>query len=167
MLHNEDALQLRRFEPHDTTAIITWPQSLREARWWAGPQTQWPLAPKVMQRWHYDPDTHPYVLHNGASLLGYGELWVDAEEQEVELARLIVAPALRRQSIGVALVRRLLEEAQRTAYGRAFLRVVPENRVAIACYLRAGFTLVSEADQRAFNRGQPIEYLWMGHVARQ
>ena len=32
------------------------------------------------------------VVQRTASLLGYGELWVDAEEQEVELARLIVAP---------------------------------------------------------------------------
>jgi ribosomal protein S18 acetylase RimI-like enzyme len=120
-----------------------------------------------MQRWHYDPDTYPYVLHSGVSLLGYGELWVDAGEQEVELARLIVAPAQRGQGIGVTLVRRLLEEVRRTAYPRAFLRVVPDNRIAIACYLRAGFTAVIKADQQTFNRGQPIEYLWMSHVACQ
>lgn len=167
MIHNETLLQLRRFRPHDTASLITWPQSLAEAQWWAGPQTPWPLAPTVIQRWHTDPDARPYVLHNGALLLGYGELWVDAEEQEVELARVIVAPAQRGTGLGVALVRQLLAEAGRTAYARTFVRVVPENRVAIACYLRAGFTPVSQVDQLAFNRGQPIAYLWMSHVARQ
>lgn len=163
MLHNGNTLQLRRFSPQDITPIITWPQSLAEAQWWAGPQTQWPLAPEAVQRWHYDPDVHPYVLHSGGAPLGYGELWVDAEEQEVELARLLVAPWQRGRGIGVALVRLLLEEAGRIAYPRAFLRVVPDNHIAIACYGQVGFTTVSPADQQAFNRGQPVEYLWMGY----
>jgi hypothetical protein len=96
MRHNGNVLQLRRFSPQDATTIIGWPQSLREAQWWAGPHTRWPLTPEAMQRWHYDPGTHPYVFHSGASMLGYGELWLDAEEQEVALARLIVLPMKRR-----------------------------------------------------------------------
>ncbi|NJO82316.1 MAG: GNAT family N-acetyltransferase [Blastochloris sp.] len=166
MSHNESILQLRRFAPHDMAALISWPQSLTEVQWWAGPQTPWPLTPVMIQRWHTDPDARPYVLHRGEALLGYGELWVDAEEQEVELARVIVAPTQRGKGFGVALVGQLLAEAGRTAYPRTFVRVVPENRVAIACYLRAGFTPVSPADQRAFNRGQLIEYLWMSYDAR-
>jgi [ribosomal protein S18]-alanine N-acetyltransferase len=84
----------------------------------------------------------------------------------VELARVIVAPTQRGKGFGVTLVRELLAEAGRTAYPRTFVRVVPENRVAVACYLRAGFTPVSVDDQRAFNRGQPIKYLWMRYDTR-
>lgn len=166
MTYNENVLQLRRFTPHDAAALISWPQSLAEARWWAGPQTRWPLTPAVIQRWHTDPDARPYLLHSGELLLGYGELWVDAEEQEVELARVIVAPTQRGKGFGVTLVQQLLAEARCSAYPCTFVRVVPENRVAIACYLRAGFTPVSLDDRQAFNRGQPIEYLWMSHIAR-
>lgn len=166
MLHNENLIQLRRFAPHDTASIISWPRSLSEAQWWAGPQTPWPLTPAMIQRWHTDPDARPYLLHSDELLLGYGELWVDAEEQEVELARVIVAPTQRGQGLGLALVQQLLAEAGRTAYHRTFVRVVPENRVAVACYMQAGFAPVSPADQRAFNRGQPIEYLWMRYDAR-
>jgi RimJ/RimL family protein N-acetyltransferase len=167
MTYNENVVQLRRFAPHDTAALISWPQSHAEAQWWAGPQTRWPLTPTVVQRWHIDPDARPYVLHNGEVQLGYGELWVDAEEQEVELARVIVAPTQRGKGFGVALVRQLLTEAGRSAYPRSFVRVVPENRVALACYLRAGFTPVNVHDQQAFNRGQPMEYLWMLHTMGQ
>lgn len=167
MLHNGNTLQLQRYLPQDAASILTWAQSLAEARWWAGPQTQWPIPPEVFQRWHADPDVQPYVLGNETVLLGYGELWVDAAEQEVELARLIVAPQHRGQGIGSAFVRFLLEEAQHTGYPRAFLRVFPDNHGAIACYHRAGFTPVSPAEQQAFNHGQPMPYHWMGYALDQ
>ncbi len=162
MSDNETILQLRRFSPDDLAAILAWPQSVTEARWWAGPQTVWPIPIEVVQRWHADPDVHPYLLVNGSMLLGYGELWIDVEEQEVELARIIIAPAHRRQGLGVAFVRLLLEEVRNTAYKR-FLRVFPDNHVAMNCYVRAGFTQVNLADQETFNQGQPIKYVWMSY----
>jgi ribosomal protein S18 acetylase RimI-like enzyme len=159
-----NTLCLRHFLPRDAASLITWPQSIIEARWWAGPQTNWPLSLGVVQRWHDDPEVRPFILTDGATLLAYGEVWVDVVEQEVELARLIVAPGQRGQGLGVALVHLLLDEASYTGYGRAFLRVVPDNHVAKSCYLRAGFTVLSSAEQQTFNRGQPVEYLWMYHT---
>ncbi|HEY0733814.1 MAG TPA: GNAT family N-acetyltransferase [Herpetosiphonaceae bacterium] len=164
MLNSESTLQLRRYSAQDAATILTWPQSIAEARWWAGPQTRWPLPLEVFQRWHADSDVQPYVLSSQNILLGYGELWVDAAEQEVELARLIVAPQHRGQGIGLALVRLLLDTARRTEYPRAFLRVFPDNHGAIACYLRAGFTPVSPAEQQTFNQGQPVTYHWMSYA---
>jgi ribosomal protein S18 acetylase RimI-like enzyme len=154
-------LILEPFEDRHAPTIIGWPQSVKESRWWAGPATTWPLDPSVMERWHADPDVHPYVLSERGAVIGYGELWVDAEEQEVELARLIVAPDRRGQGVGRRLVRLLLHEARDTGYPYAFLRVFPENRAGIACYLRSGFAQVSPADQQRFNQGQPVDYLWM------
>ncbi len=151
MLTNESTPQLRRFSPQDAASVLAWPQSLTEARWWAGPQTSWPIPPEAFQRWHDDPDAHPYILGDRATPLGYGELWIDAAEREVELARLIVAPGQRGQGVGASLVRLLLDEARRTGYPRAFLRVFPDNQAAISCYLRAGFTPVSPAEQQSFN----------------
>lgn len=164
-LPNTNLVALRRFSAQDATAIVTWPQSITEARWWAGPQTDSPLASAVVQRWHADPDVHPYSLHQGTRLLGYGELWIDSVAAEVELARLIVAPAHRGQGIGVRLVQLLLEQAWQTGYPQAFLRVCPDNHAAITCYLRAGFTLISAAEQQSFNQGQFIDYLWMCALA--
>jgi ribosomal protein S18 acetylase RimI-like enzyme len=47
---------------------------------------------------------------------------------------------------------------------RVFLRVVPDNQIAISCYHRAGFTPVSSAEQQSLNKGQPVEYHWMSCV---
>jgi RimJ/RimL family protein N-acetyltransferase len=156
-----EQLILRPFESRQAPTVVAWPQSVEEARWWAGPQTSWPLHPSVMERWHTDPEIHPYVLSDQGALIAYGELWLDAEEQEVELARLIVAPERRGQGVGRRLVRLLLQNAGHTDYPYAFLRVFPENRAGIACYLRSGFAEVSQADQQLFNQGQPLDYLWM------
>ena len=57
-----------------------------------------------------------------------------------------VAPKYHRQGVGIALAPSLLDEARRTAYPRAFLRVFPYNHVASACYVRTSFTPVNQAD---------------------
>jgi RimJ/RimL family protein N-acetyltransferase len=41
------------------------------------------------------------------------------------------------------------------------VRVVPENGAAIGCYRAAGFSPVSEPERGEFNRGQPVDYVWM------
>lgn len=159
-----EQLILRPFEGRHAPTIVAWPQSVEEARWWAGPRTAWPPHPSVMERWHADPEVHPHVLIDRGALIGYGELWADAEEREVELARLIVAPERRGQGVGRRLVGLLLENARHTGYPYAFLRVFPENRAGIACYLKSGFEQVCPADQQRFNQGQPVDYLWMRYA---
>jgi ribosomal protein S18 acetylase RimI-like enzyme len=103
------------------------------------------------------------VLCVGDALVGYGEVWVDEAEHEVELGRIIVDPAGRGQGVGSRLVRLLLEKASHSGYPYAFVRVVPDNRAAIACYRGAGFSRVPEAEREEYNRGQPVDYIWMRH----
>ena len=92
---------------------------------------------------------------------GYGELWTDEAEQEVELARIIVDPDYRGRGVGKRLVCMLLERASVTSLPDAFVRVVPENGAAIACYVGAGFSPVPEKEREEFNSGQPVDYVWM------
>lgn len=120
-----------------------------------------PVETSVFDVWHADPDVQPYVLCEGDVPLGYGEVWRDQEEQEVELARILVKPANRGKGVGRQLVSLLLEQAKLTGYPDAFVRVYPENRAAIACYLRAGFAPVSAEAQQQYNQGQPVAYLWL------
>jgi ribosomal protein S18 acetylase RimI-like enzyme len=117
----------------------------------------------VFGRWHADPDVRPYTFCHEEKPIGYGELWVDDPEQEVELARIIVSPDQRGRGVGRRLVRELLERAALTGLPDAFVRVVPENRAAIGCYRGAGFSPVSEPEREEFNRGQPFDYVWMHH----
>ena len=53
------------------------------------------------------------------------------------------------------LVSLLTTEARRRGFEDVWLRVRAENEQAIACYRAAGFVRASEAEEAAFNVGQP------------
>jgi ribosomal protein S18 acetylase RimI-like enzyme len=150
---------LREFRGPDAQEVARWPGSPDEVRRWAGSDPGWPVDVAVFGRWHVDPDVRPYILCDEEEPIGYGEVWVDEPEQEVELARIIVSPDRRGNGKGRRLVRLLLERAVLARLPDAFVRVVPENGAAIGCYRGAGFSPVSEREE--FNRGQPVDYVWM------
>jgi ribosomal protein S18 acetylase RimI-like enzyme len=152
---------LREFREPDAREVARWPGSLDEVRRWAGRDPGWPVDVAVFGRWHADHDVRPYILCDGGEPIGYGEVWVDEAEQEVELARIIVSPDQRGRGVGRRLVRLLLDRAALAGLPDAFVRVVPENRAAIGCYRGAGFAPVSEPEREEFNRGQPVDYVWM------
>ena len=122
-------------------------------------------ADEVLAGWHTDPDITGHLLLRGGEPVAYGELWVEADEDEAELAHLVVDPALRRQGLGRALAVQLVATARAAGLAHVFLRVRPDNEVGIACYATAGFVAVSAEEETAFNAGQPAAYHWMRHVA--
>jgi RimJ/RimL family protein N-acetyltransferase len=154
---------LREFRETDAREVARWPGSPDEVRRWAGSDPGWPVDATVFGRWHADPDVRPYTICHEEEPIGYGELWVDEPEQEVELARIIVSPDQRGRGVGRRLVCELLDRAALTGLPVAFVRVVPENAAAIGCYRGAGFSPVSEPEREEFNRGQPVDYVWMHH----
>ena len=113
--------------------------------------------------WADDDWVRPFGLYQDERLVAYGELWIDDDEAGVELARLIVDPAERGHGLGRRLVTGLADLA-RCTYPLVFLRVVPGNIAARRCYAAAGFE-PAEPDQAArWNRGQPVNYIWLTHV---
>ncbi|HEX6708978.1 MAG TPA: GNAT family N-acetyltransferase [Rubrobacter sp.] len=143
--------------------VAGWATSFDEVRRWAGGDAGWSFDVSAFRRWHAGPDVKPYVLCDGDALIGYGEVWIDEAENEVELGRIIVDPASRGQGVGKRFVRLLLERASQSGFPDAFVRVVPGNGAAIACYRSAGFSRVPEAEREEYNRGQPVDYIWMRH----
>lgn len=154
-------LRLEPFASAHGALVVRWASSPEEVRRWAGASERWPLQSETLAAWHEDPDVHPYLLLEGDRPAAYGEVWVDAEEREVELARIIVRPGRRGQGLGRALVALLLEQAAGTGYPAAYVRVAPDNARALACYCGAGFTPVPEAEWLQFNAGQPLAYVWL------
>lgn len=152
---------LEPLHPSDAQHIVRWATTAEEARWWGGQGVRWPVSASILRGWHADPDVWPYVLREDGVPLAYGEVWVDDDEQEVELGRIIVRPERRRQGVGRLVVSLLVEQAALTGYRTAFLRVAAENGAALVCYQAAGFVPVPADEQRAFNQGQPIEYVWL------
>jgi ribosomal protein S18 acetylase RimI-like enzyme len=123
-----------------------------------------PLAAETLRQWSGEPGGTAFVFLEGGAPRAYAELWEEPEDDEAEIARIVVAPEQRRRGIALVLVGALVEEARARGYGSILLRVVPENEGAIACYGRAGFVRVTAELEATLNDGQPLEYIWMAYA---
>ena len=155
--------ELLAFTPAHAALVAGWATSATEAVQWCG-ETVFPMPAQRVADWQQDSDVQGYLLIVDGVPTGYGELWLDAEENEVELARIIIAPPARGQGLGRTLVRRLLDEAAQTGWSDVFVRVHPDNRAALRCYQGAGFVPVEAALAEEWNRPQPVDYAWLRHA---
>jgi ribosomal protein S18 acetylase RimI-like enzyme len=155
-------LVLVPFDAGDAETVLGWVDSPEEAHRWASAGSR-ALVPALFAEWHADPDVHPYLALEGGRPIGYGEVWLDHAEDEAELARILVDPARRGHGIGRELTAALLERARLEGFADVWLRVVPGNDPALRAYAAAGFTRALEDEEAAFNRDQPLAYVWMCH----
>jgi len=153
-------LELQPFHARHAELVLSWVRSREEADRWASAGAR-ELRPELLREWHADADVHPYLCVDGGEPVGYGEVWHDGEAGEAELARILVAPEERGRGVGRALTRLLAAKARAAGFDEVWLRVVPDNEQAIAAYRAAGFARASEKEERAFNVGQPLAYVWM------
>ena len=121
-----------------------------------------PIETSEVLGWWEDDEAEPWVMTAAdGELVAYGELWLDPEEDEVELARLIVAPELRGRGYGGRLTRELTAKAATTGLSLTMLRVEPDNAVAIGCYLANGFVHLGAEESAVWNEGQRRAWTWM------
>jgi ribosomal protein S18 acetylase RimI-like enzyme len=144
--------------------VASWIGSADELDRWASLRGV-DVTPELFAGWHAEPDVHPFVLVDGADVVGYGEVWSDDDHGEAELARIVVDPRRRGRGVGRRLTQLLVGEARARGFDEVWLRVVPTNAVAIASYRGAGFERGSGEEEAAFNAGQPRAYVWM-HAPR-
>lgn len=153
--------QFRDPMPEHAAAIAAWSTSAAEADVWAS-RAEHPFPSAAITGWWDDDDVSPWVLLDpDGHLVAYGEIWDDEEEDEVELARLIVDPGRRREGIGRRLVDALVTRMRAGGRAACFLRVAPSNTAALALYRASGFVDVAAASAAEWNRGQPVTYVWL------
>lgn len=142
--------------------IATWSRSAEEARRWCS-RAEHPFPPQQILRWWSADDVQAWILvdDDEPSPIAYGELWLDGDEAEVELARVIVDPERRGSGVGRRLVHELVHAARSTGLGACLLRVAPDNTAALRLYRSAGFADVDAERSEAWNKGQPSRYIWM------
>ncbi|GAA3551036.1 GNAT family N-acetyltransferase [Kribbella ginsengisoli] len=154
-------MELRSFESEYTALVAGWATTAHEVALLTG-RDEYPFPADILTSWRaIADDIRAYLYFDGETPVAYGELWLDDEEDEVELARLIVDPALRGKGVGTDFVRALLEPARSAGYAEIFLRVRPDNIQAIRAYLRAGFQPVPDDIAAEWNKPQPINYTWL------
>ncbi len=154
-------MELRGFETGYDAVVAGWATTAQEVGLLAG-KVEWPFPVELVRNWRkVDDDIQPYLYYDRERPVGYAELWLDAEEDEVELARIILAPEVRGKGLGPVFVRALLGPALDSGYSDVFLRVRPDNVPAIRTYERVGFLRVADELAAEWNKAQPIAYTWM------
>jgi [ribosomal protein S18]-alanine N-acetyltransferase len=154
---------LQTFDPAQAALVASWAVGDDVVRAWCAVEGD-AVPADVVAGWSAADDVEAYVFGDpDDASVAYGELWLDDEEGEVELARLLVAPGLRGRGIGRALVTALVEQARRThpELPAVILRVRPESEQAIRAYAAAGFVAVPVDEQSVWNQGQRFSYHWM------
>ncbi len=163
MSHLHSDWTLVRPTTQQATTVAGWSRTAHEADFWCS-RAEHPFPAEAIVAWWEDTDVTSWLLldsHGTPS--AYGEVWDDAEEDEAELARLLVDPARRRQGLGRALVARLLAVARNGGRSACLIRVAPGNDGALALYRSAGFNDVDDATAAEWNQSQPAQYRWLKH----
>src|SRR3954469_10693977 len=158
-----DRMLLESFDPTGAGQVASWAVGDDVVRAWCARDGD-TVPADVVAGWSEADDVEAYLFRDDSGEpVAYGELWLDEEEGEVELARLLVAPERRGQGVGRALTRALTDRARTThpELPAVILRVRPENAQAIRAYLAAGFVAVPEDEQATWNEGQRFAYHWM------
>lgn len=154
---------LLAFSPHDAEVVAGWTRGQVEVEAWCS-LIEPSVAPETIVAWSAAQDVEAFVYVIDGEPVGYGELWFDDDEGEVELAHLLVDAGRRNQAIGQHLVRALTEHA-RLRHEFVVLRVRAENVAAVRCYERAGYGRVQAAEEAVWNQHQPHDYVWMSAAA--
>lgn len=147
------------FSPSDAAIVASWPETADEMVAWCGVKTP-TILPETIASWSEAADVAAFVYVVDGAIVGYGELWFDDDEEEVELAHLIVDPNGRNQSTGRLMVE-ALTAAARSRHDLVVLRVRSENSAARRCYQNAGFERVAPEEEAEWNKHQPHRYVWM------
>ena len=155
---------LQPFHPGRAALVASWAVGDEVVRAWCAVEGN-AVPADVVMGWSEADDVEAYLfsVSDSGPPVAYGELWLDDEEGEVELARLLVAPEHRGKGLGRVLVRELVAHARTThpELPDVILRVRPENAQAIRAYVAAGFVDVPADEQATWNQGQRFAYHWM------
>ncbi len=156
---------LEPFHRRWAETILAWVQTSEELCYWSA-RRDFPLTdPTVFETWHDDPDISAYVLLIGPDEpIGYGEVWLDRDDDSAELARLIIAPEYRRRKFGTYLIEQLINLPVTATRQRVWVRLIPSNIPAAICYQAAGFARSSLDVERELNAWQRFQFLWMSRA---
>jgi GNAT superfamily N-acetyltransferase len=147
------AVRLRPFPADSAEVVSGWARTHEEVIIWCGHPAA-PVPAGQISAWAREDGVQPFGLYRDGRLVAYGELWIDDDEAEVELARLIVDPGERGQSLG----RRLVMALAALARSRH-----PRHRGSKACNRRVGCGATPRRPSAAPTAGAGVQR-WLRRV---
>ena len=138
LIAQDRSVQLQPFDPALAGQISTWTTSADEVNAWSS-RFDDRVPPEVIARWSEPDDVEAYVGIVNATVIAYGELWLDPDEGEVELARLLIEPSRRGRGLGRDLTRSLVEQARERQITTIAERVEDANTMAVLWQLGIEF----------------------------
>jgi len=105
--------------------------------------TQFPPSDDLVDSWQRE-GVSSYLLFASGKPVAYAELWSRPLELAIEIAHLIVAPYQRSRGYGTKMLELLYHRAaQKPNITKVILNFFSGDEIALGCYLKAGFELVS------------------------
>lgn len=145
-------IDFRNFQISDADTLISWASTQDELLQWSGPHFSFPLDEGQM-RDYADSAGESRRLISGVesrtgALVAHAELNILSEHKLGQIRRVIVAPELRGQGVGRALIRWLVRLSfTELDLNRLELVVFSFNDRARHCYESAGFREEGRAEQ--------------------
>ena len=132
-------LVLRRFEPADDAALISWLPSPEAVLWWTGPMLTFPLDSAQLDRVRDLPAGHAWTAFDEAGTrVGHIGL-VFTDPTSARVVRVIVDPGQRGKGVGRELMVAVIDKARELGVIALSLYVMAENATAIGLYGSLGF----------------------------
>ncbi len=144
---------LRGAVARDAGWIERWLEDPRDCRMAIGHA---PFTDRDFLEWLEAEDQWCWILEGPEGPVGYGEIWVDADARDLELAHLMVSPQHRNRGLGRLLTQLLFDGGRQYGFPSVFMRIYPENASALKCYARAGFTRVTD-----LTPDMGFEWVWL------
>lgn len=157
------SLRLELFDDRLSSIIAQWVRAPCELHWLA-PATEYPLTAAKVAGWNRPHGRAMILTQTGDPLpLGYAELNpMRRDQHHVWLGHVLLRPDRRGWGLGVEFTRRLSAVAFKQLEAHFLsLIVFPENRSAVNCYMRAGFTAMGYEYHRFGGKGPKYRLLRM------
>jgi ribosomal protein S18 acetylase RimI-like enzyme len=146
-------MMLRIATMKEESTISSWLRDKKDCKFTTGKEV---YSNEMYKEWTNATDQHGFFLIKDNEPLAYGEIWVDDDEGDLELAHLIVHPSHRGKGLGKELISQLLLKCKSYSYPEIFMRIVPENSRALRCYKAAGFKIVP-----SLRKSYGARWIWM------
>lgn len=155
MMHTIDGWALVEPAASRAALVARWSRSAQEDGYWSA--TEHPLPASALTAWWGNEDVRACLLIDPTGApVAYGELWCD--EEESELARMVVDPARRGTGVGRHLLSALIALARTAGRTRYTIRIAPWGDETLSAYLIMSPDEIDDATEAWILDGPPDDH---------